>query len=222
MAGGMSPGWIWNRFRSMSLGEIAWRVHQLSRERVEKVLPAPRANLAEGGLPGLGLPEAKMDSPHVDRKACLRSAKKVLEGRISMFDLEDVEEGLPPDWHRDHRSGKAAPVRYSKDINYRSFEDCGDIKYVWEPSRHLELVTLARAFALTGEARFREGVKTRLESWWQQNPFNQGAHWCSSLEVGIRLGNWALCSDFLGRRDGGLEGLGEAFIENWKERAFEH
>ena len=222
MAGGMNIGWFWNRLRSMSPGEIGWRVRQLFRERLEKWLPPPRTKLNPGLPPGLGLPEAKMDSLQVDREACLRSAEKVLQGRISMFDLEDVEEGLPPDWHRDPRSGKSAPLRYSKDINYRSFEDCGDIKYVWEPSRHLELVTLARAFALTGEARFREGFKSRLESWWKQNPFNQGVHWCSSLELGIRLGNWALCADFLGRREGGLEGLGEDFIENWKERAFEH
>ena len=47
-------------------------------------------------------------------------------------------------------------------------------------------------------------------------------HWCSALEVGIRLGNWAICADFFGRRSDGLEGLGEDFLGDWKRAAFEH
>ncbi len=218
----MNFSWFWARLRSMTFQEVRWRAKQLLRERLEKFLPPPRADLSLGVPQGLGLPRANLNSGYIEKAACLEAAEKILDGVVSIFNLTDISEGVPIPWHLDHQSGKEAPRVYSKDINYRSFEECGDIKYVWEPSRHLELVTLARAFALTGDSRFREGFKSRLNSWLSANPFNQGVHWCSALEVGIRLGNWAICADFFGRQSGGLEGLGEDFLSDWKQAAFEH
>ncbi|HET6602949.1 MAG TPA: alginate lyase family protein, partial [Xanthomonadaceae bacterium] len=74
---------------------------------------------------------------------------------------------------------------------YRDARLVGDIKYLWEPNRHLHLVTLAQAYALSGEAAHLEVMRLHLESWFAACPSRMGPNWSSALEAAIRLVNWS-------------------------------
>ncbi|EYT83339.1 heparinase, partial [Streptomyces sp. Tu 6176] len=72
----------------------------------------------------------------------------------------------------------------------RDEDAVGDIKQIWEPSRHQYLTVLAAAHALTGDERYAERVAALLRSWWAAEPPLRGVHWTSGIELGIRLLSW--------------------------------
>ena len=95
------------------------------------------------------------------------------------------------DWFHDPLTGRHAPNEpYCFHIPYRDEAAVGNIKFVWELSRHQPLTLLACAWWLTGDARYAEHAARQLRSWWEQNPFLQGVHWVSGIEVGLRLLAW--------------------------------
>ena len=48
---------------------------------------------------------------------------------------------------RDPKTGRHGPTAYAFDIAYRDEAAVGDIKQLWEPSRHQHLTVLAAAYA---------------------------------------------------------------------------
>ncbi|MDC3333042.1 heparinase II/III family protein, partial [bacterium] len=100
----------------------------------------------------------------------------------------------------------------------------GDIKYLWEPSRHLDLVALCSAYAQTNDQRYIDGFKRSLISWFEQCPYLMGPHWTSSLELGIRLINWSLCWQLIGGyKSVVFEGEeGQTFREQWLTSIYQH
>ncbi|MGQ9862694.1 MAG: alginate lyase family protein, partial [Thiobacillaceae bacterium] len=85
------------------------------------------------------------------------------------------------------------------------------------PSRHAELVTLAQAWHLTGEAKYAEGCRMLLDSWFEQCPYPLGPHWTSSLEHGVRLVNWAVAWHLLGEA-----GREAGFERRWLDSIYRH
>ena len=71
--------------------------------------------------------------------------------------------GTPPRWNRDPKTGIEAPLEFGKLLDYRDADVVGDIKYLWEPNRHLHLVTLAQAWVLTGRRIYLEVLQEHLE-----------------------------------------------------------
>ena len=126
------------------------------------------------------------------------------DGRLDIFSLPDVDYGTPPDWNRDPRTGVRAPLEFGKTLNYRDEAKVGDIKYLWEPNRHLQLVWLCQAFHLSGDAKYLDAFRAQLDSWFEQCPYLRGPNWTSSLELGIRLINWSICWQLVGERQSPL------------------
>ena len=125
------------------------------------------------------------------------AADRIADGWLDVFALKDVDLGTPPRWNRDPKTGIEAPLAFGKLLDYRDPDLVGDIKYLWEPNRHLHLVTLAQAWSMTGEAKYAEALREQLESWFIACPHPMGANWASSLEAGIRLANWSLAWQLL-------------------------
>jgi len=100
----------------------------------------------------------------------------------------------------------------------------GDVKYLWEINRHLELVTLAQAWHLTGEERYAFGCRTLLDSWFSQCPYPRGVNWCVSLEHAIRLVNWSFAWFLLGGEESIVFAgdAGRAFRARWLESIYRH
>ena len=224
--------WKLNRLRTMDWAEIATRVGHAVQARLEargiglvRKVPVP-TNAA--GQRWIALDMTAMPD---DTAACLAAAEDILAGRFNVFALRGAALGFPPQWLRDPRTGTLAPLTFGKALDYRDERIVGDIKYLWEPSRHLELVTLAQAWHLSGEARFAEAARTLLESWFADNPYPLGPHWTSSLEHAVRLVNWSVAWQILEappQGGGGAAGSvfsgapGQAFRQRWLEEVYRH
>lgn len=186
--------WYLNRLRLMQPAELAHRLARQLHIAIEQLRHLRQPALAKPDLGRFGrawcdeLPRALPEISAAVREA----ADGILEGRWVVFALHDVALGFPPQWNRDPLSGTVAPMVFGKSLDYRNETIVGNIKYLWEPARHLELVTLAQAWRASGEQRYLQGCATLLESWFDQCPFPRGAHWASSLELAVRLLNWAV------------------------------
>lgn len=160
----------------------------------------------------------------VDPAPYVAAADRYAGGTFDLFALEGAELGAPPRWNRDPKTGIEAPLVFGKQLDYRDASRVGDCKYLWEPNRHLHLVTFAQAWALTGEARHFEALRSHLESWFDACPFRMGANWSSSLEAGLRLVNWSLAWQLLGGARSPLfeSAEGSALRDRWLASVYQH
>jgi Heparinase II/III-like protein/Heparinase II/III N-terminus len=194
----MKLSWYWRRLRRMEATEPMWRARdallkQLWRARQRHATPRKvgasrvigHAFVGVLSIPSRGsLPQAATDR-------LVSAAQRLVEGHWRVFAREHPALGANPDWFLDTRSGRRAPRdHYAFDIPFRHEAKIGNIKYIWEPSRHQHLTVLAAAYAVTGDARYAERAALHLQSWWNENPFLSGPHWISGIELGVRLISW--------------------------------
>ena len=124
-------------------------------------------------------------------------ANKICSHRFDLLGYADLDYGQPINWHLDAVHQKTAPWRPYHRIKYLEFSEVGDSKITWELNRHQHLVTLAKAYRLTGNDRFAREVLSQWGSWHAQNPYPVGINWASSLEVGFRSLSWIWMHAFL-------------------------
>src|SRR5581483_11779474 len=171
---------------------LRWRLNRLrcmlARAEGKGLLGSPAMSAPDLGTSGKAWVH---HDPGVDPAPYLAAADEITHGRISVFALREVDLGVPPRWNRDPKTGIEAPLVYGKLLDYRNPDLVGDIKYLWEPNRHHELVTLAQAYALSRKRRYYDALVEQLESWFIACPYALGPNWASALEAGIRLANWA-------------------------------
>ena len=136
-------------------------------------------------------PAGALDAvPAADSRRLLRTADEMMAGRWEVLGVIR-QDMAAPDWFLDPLTGKRAPQgRYCFSVNHRDQALTGNVKQVWELSRHHHLTVLAAAYALTGDRRYAERAGQHLRSWWKENPFLSGIHWTSGIEAGIRLISW--------------------------------
>ncbi|MBM0108012.1 alginate lyase family protein [Steroidobacter sp. S1-65] len=219
----MSLKWKLHRLSAMSGWEVGYRVKQRVQASVEQLglhstAPPPPARNETGAAWVATLPTEF----NVDKYR--RAADSILDGRFPVFALTAAPLGFPPQWNRDPKTGRQAPLRFGKTLNYRDESLVGDIKYLWEPSRHSQLVTLAQAWHLTREDKYAQGCRTLLESWFDQCPYPSGVHWTSSLEHSIRLVNWSFAWHLLGADAATIfqGAAGEGFKRRWLTSVYQH
>ena len=181
----------------MTPGEMAFRAARALQVRAERLgawraARAPEPQLGQGFHPWVSIPANA-------RTACyLAAADRIREGALDIFALPGVDLGQPPRWNRDPKSGIQAPLAYGKTLDYRDADVVGDIKYLWEPNRHLQLVTLAQAYAMSGATKYFEELAEQLDSWFVACPSGLGPNWASALEAAIRLVNWSIAWQLIG------------------------
>jgi len=214
--------WIINRLRVMHARELGHRgkqyLHaQLQRAGFARSKPLPAST--KRGKPWLeSLPEGF--SADLYRQA----AEVILAGRFRLFGSRERVLGFPPQWNLDPETGRSAPLEFGKTLNYRDSQLVGNIKYLWELNRHLELVTLAQAWRLGHEARFAHGCRALIDSWIRDCPYLMGPNWTSSLELALRLVNWSCAWHLLGGDDAAVfrDEVGAAFKERWLNSVRQH
>ncbi|MDQ4131413.1 MAG: heparinase, partial [Actinomycetota bacterium] len=182
----MSPGEVARRARD-EVRRQAWRRRQVRDGHAH--VPSPPRRAVRSFM--LRLPPASaLDVPEDSRRALIEAADGIAGGRGTVLAAPRGDLDAP-DWFRDPGTGRRAPQdRFSFSIDPRSEEQVGNIKEIWELSRHHHLTVLAAARFVTGEDRYAEVVARQLRSWWRENPFLCGVHWTSGIELGIRLISW--------------------------------
>lgn len=199
--------WLINRVRVMTVPEIIFRTQRLFVNRWERMLVAAGWEPLPGVTVTPKCPLFGNDGEILDRwltqfQLDHSGLNAYLTGHINFFGHEPINIGIPIVWCRDPVTGVQAPDKYGKYINYRDDRIVGNIKFTWELGRHQHLIPLAVAYVVSGDLRYRKAVVDQVDSWIEQNPFGRGIHWCSSLEVSLRLVSWAVVHSLLVLKDG--------------------
>ncbi|WP_433572629.1 alginate lyase family protein [Streptomyces sp. CA-251247] len=184
-----SPGWYLRRLSRMGPREISGRAGDAVRRRRWRSA-RPDCPSVTGARFTAVLPAGTIAAiPPDAAKRLIAEADRLMYGHAEYFGVvrDDLDD---PDWWCDPKTGRRAPWGYAFDVPYRNEDAVGDIKQIWELSRHQYLTVLAAAYAITGNERYAERVAEHLRSWWTANPPLRGVHWISGIELGIRLLSW--------------------------------
>ncbi|MGP8151513.1 MAG: heparinase II/III family protein, partial [Acidimicrobiales bacterium] len=181
----------------MSAAEIVWRARDAARREAwvfRQVRPGtqsfpPRSPRHCGFAPVL--PPGTRDAvPREIRDSLVEAADGVLAGQWKVLGVLRTDLRAP-DWFRDPITGIRAPQdKYAFRVNHRSEAETGNVKQIWELSRHQHLTILAAAWFVTGDADYAEAAAGQLRSWWSENTFLSGINWTSGIELGLRLVAW--------------------------------
>jgi Heparinase II/III-like protein/Heparinase II/III N-terminus len=189
--------WYLARARGMSVDELVWRARDQARRgtwlrrrvhRGETVAPVQPGHARP--FPTTLDPSTASSVPAPARAALLVTADRLLDGHWDVLGVERHDLG-DPDWFLDPISGRRAPSeRHAFRIQHRSEAETGNVKQVWELSRHQHVTVLAAAYFVSGDDRYASRADQHLRSWWDENPFLTGIHWTSGIEVALRLVAW--------------------------------
>ncbi|WP_432108572.1 alginate lyase family protein [Streptomyces sp. AA1529] len=205
----MSAGWYLRRLSRMGPGEAVGRAGDAVRRRRWRSLRPDCPRVTGARFTSVLPPGALAAVPPDAAKRLVAEADRLLEGHAAHFGVERADLS-DPDWWYDPKTGRRAPRGYAFDMPYRDEDAVGDIKQIWELSRHQYLTVLAAAYALTGDERYAERTAGHLRSWWRTNPPLCGVHWVSGIELGIRLLSWV----WIRRLLEGWPGAAELFEDN--------
>jgi len=219
--------WFFSRLSCMSPAEVAHRAAFTLRNRVQRWAGTAviRPEVRHGTKAGVqwvcvpGLHESGFDAEHYFEEARLITA-----GQVRLFASQRYEVGALPRWNQCPLTGVEGPNRPSYKISLTDRALVGDIKYVWELNRHLHLVAIAQAWALSRDARYIESLRTQLATWLQQCPCGQGPNWTSSLELAIRLLNWSIIWQLIGGAESALfaSPAGAQLKDDWLNSINQH
>lgn len=203
MTAARSLGWYARRLARMSAAEVAVRVVDTSRHvgwaafQVHPgdldTRPVVRPHGTRSVLvPPVPLPPGtERDVPEAARAAVVAAADAILAGTWETLGVIRLDSA-DPDWFLDPVTRRRAPQdRYCFYVDHRDDAVAGNVKQVWELSRHHHLTVLAAAWWLTREQRYAVAAASQLHGWMRANPFLSGIHWTSGIELGVRLVSWA-------------------------------
>jgi hypothetical protein len=206
----MSPGTaglkrVYQRVLAMDRAEIADRIRQQATARFDLVRHKAGADFAPRMLATVsGAQPRFFFSTEAVPELCTRlrelfpetvkqiieRAERICEHRFDLLGYDAVDYRPKIDWHCDRVHGKRAPRKPWFQIKYLDFAEVGDSKVTWELNRHQHLVTLAKAYRLSGNEKFAAELFRQWEHWHAENPYPIGINWASSLEVAFRSLSW--------------------------------
>lgn len=120
----------------------------------------------------------------------IQEAEAIRRHQFRLLGFPPIDYGQTIDWHLDKVHGIRAPKKSFYRLQYLDFAECGDAKVIWELNRQQHLVTLAKAFRLTGNRLYVDELLRQKRHWHSENPYPIGINWASSLEVAFRTLSW--------------------------------
>ena len=124
-----------------------------------------------------------------DKEILTATADNCVKGIIDGFSSIKLHYGNPVNWQLNPLSGKRCDIT-KKWFQIPDFDpERGDIKITWEASRFSHFITLARAYLLTGKAKYYAAFSQQLTSWLKDNPYGYGANFKCGQECSIRMVN---------------------------------
>jgi hypothetical protein len=185
----MTVAWYLNRLRRMTPQEVSWRLRDEVIKRRWRGLKGAAGHATLPAMPAfdfIPLDPATLDLDPAAAQEVVAAAKKILAGRVPLFERDMALPNSARDWFTDPDSGRVAPSdAFAFDIDARDPGVAGNLTFT--PSRLVHVTLLAAAYSLTGDVDFAELAAAQLRGWWQANPFLAGIHWTSGIECGLRL-----------------------------------
>lgn len=124
------------------------------------------------------------------RDALDRSVAAAARGDWSVFGAPVRVDPSRHEWTRHPTTGSSGPAGHWARLAYMDGVGGGDVKSIWELSRHAHLVRLAQGYFLTRDEALATALLELLDRWIDQNPRGHGVNWASSLEVAFRAIAW--------------------------------
>ena len=198
------------RLASMGPSEIASRVGQGLAKRLDGLglflpksdsFPVDRQEdagkffFSESDIPG----RVKLIREYIPafEARVIEQAEQILRNQFSLLGYGPLDYGPDVDWQRDAVSGVSAPLEAWPRLDHQDYGTVGDSKVTWELNRHQFLVTLAKAWLLTGDDRFVKKLENAYYDWQAKNTYPHGINWGSSLEVAFRSLAWLWVRELL-------------------------
>jgi hypothetical protein len=161
-----------------------------------------------------------------EREDTVAQAAAARAHRFAFFG-EEFTYGPDVRWTADPVSGREWPHVFHADVPVHGGDvGHGDVKHVWELSRHQFLMDLGKSWFLTGERADVDALRALVRSWIAANPYGTGVNWACALEPAFRVFSWlwtySLTADALDD-EFHLEWL-RSFLDHGRfiERHFEH
>ncbi|MGE0593001.1 MAG: heparinase II/III family protein [Vicinamibacterales bacterium] len=150
------------------------------------------------------------------RAATAVQAARATAGEFAFFGHTfTYPDGIP--WQRDPVTNLPWPPVYHADVPiHRGNTVAGDVKHVWELSRHQFLIDLGKSVFLTGSAEHAEAIRSLVRSWRAGNPYATGVNWACALEPAFRSFSW-MWAYFLS-----MDALDDDFHVEWLEGLLDH
>lgn len=123
-------------------------------------------------------------------KESIKAADEICKHNFRFLGFGPVHLGDEIDWSRSFEKGKSWPMKSWFRINYRHHPELGEIKLLWELSRHQYFLVLGKAYWLTGDEKYAKEFICQLNSWLDNNPPEKGINWIIKLDMGIRMISW--------------------------------
>jgi len=134
--------------------------------------------------------DAVRDYPDGWKAALIADAERIVQGSLRYYTRHWHAIGNPPNWFLNPFNGRVWANQKKHWIDLQDFSpDLGDVKHVWEASRFEWVVTLARAYAISGSGIYLDSLNQRLSNWAISNPINSGPNWKCGQEAAIRIFN---------------------------------
>jgi glycosyltransferase involved in cell wall biosynthesis len=188
----MSPAEVTDRVRQSTTARVDWLRSKVGSEFAPEIAGSSHAHsrffFSADQVPALCSKLRELFPETADQ--IVRRAEKICQHRFDLLGYEAVDYGAHIDWHSDRVHGKRAPRKPWFKVKYLNFAEVGDSKVTWELNRHQHFVTLAKAFRLTGDAKFASELFAQWHHWHSENPYPMGINWASSLEVAFRSLSW--------------------------------
>jgi len=195
---------LYRRVVTMDRAEIADRIRQQATARLDLVRHKAGADFAPRLLDGAsaqphfffsgdavpGLCSKLRELFPETAEQIIEQAERICEHHFDLLGYHDVDYGSEIDWHCDRVHSKRAPRKPWFQMKYLDFAEVGDSKVTWELNRHQHLVTLAKAFRLSGDEKYAVELFRQWHHWHGENPYPIGINWASSLEVAFRSLSW--------------------------------
>ena len=203
------------KLRHMSGDEIAFRLRQVVRNRGEQFrlrrngsehdpfVPARVRDwpVAERPFPGadvrfFGLeskPARLRDTFEARFGERMAMVRRQADDRLAhRFHLLGLDVTLPEriDWNANPDTGAVYPLDHHAAMDTFNTERYGDVKFVWELNRHQFFIEVAKAYYLTGEARYADKLGEWLDTWIADSPYKRGINHTSVLEHAVRIFAW--------------------------------
>lgn len=203
--------WYCNRLKSMSMGEVVFRAKKAIVGQPK--LDSGKLENLDHYLSFIDMNEIYNDFPFDEeaRQQYIDFADKQINGLFKIFEESDIKIN-EINWQKDYQTGKESPLLPTSRLNYRDFKKIGNIKHIWELSRHQFLLPVAIAYYLTGKEEYKQYVLDVITDWIERNPYQVGINWSSCLELGVRLISWTFAISFLVSRGGELPGSFNSLI----------